>query len=226
MIEADGGGGPPAPAALHAPSTARPGEFRLLFGRTPSTRSGARNNRFLSEVDSGERGLAEREHREGAWPRGRRTVVLVHRKGPVRAGEAQGDERIRPGLRLQWSTATGTRSGLDVRKGAVSSRRALSKTPSTRRRGTGMSVNFVSVERAAAARGEARDGRSEEALRDDRPHSALRRLQGLRPFVQGRERSPGRLSRDWVVEEVCGKFPLLASSLAPAVRTTARAPRA
>jgi thiosulfate reductase/polysulfide reductase chain A len=131
------------------------GQFRLLFGRTPVHTFGrTTNNRFLSEVTKGnevwlnarvarERGLADGE-----------LVVLVNQDG-VRSTPARlkATQRIRPDCVFVVHGYGHTSPGLKFAKN-----RGLDDTTLVTRiavdpvaGSTGMSVNFVTVERAAAA---------------------------------------------------------------------------
>jgi len=98
LLEADGGGGPAAAAALHAPPVAGDGQFRLLFGRTPVHTFGrTTNNRFPLRV------YAENEvwmNAKAATEQGLSNedrVVLVNQDG-VRSQPARlkATQRIRP----------------------------------------------------------------------------------------------------------------------------------
>ncbi|HEX5855548.1 MAG TPA: molybdopterin-dependent oxidoreductase, partial [Thermoanaerobaculia bacterium] len=142
---------PPLPDYTRHPQPAD-GQFRLLFGRTPTHTFGrTTNNRFLSEVYSeNEVWLNAKTAREKGLANGER-VVLVNEDG-VRSAPARvkATERIRPdcvfvvhgyghdspGLRF----ARGR--GLDDSK--LVTRVAVDPVAGS----TGMSVNFVTVERA------------------------------------------------------------------------------
>jgi thiosulfate reductase/polysulfide reductase chain A len=132
-----------------------PGWFRLLFGRTPVHTFGrTTNNRFLSEVTKDnevwlnakiakERGLADGER-----------VVLVNQDGarstPARLKATQ---RIRPDCVFVVHGYGHTSPGLKFAKGrGMDDTTLVTKVAVDPVAGsTGMSVNFVTVERAVAA---------------------------------------------------------------------------
>jgi thiosulfate reductase/polysulfide reductase chain A len=141
---------PLPPFTRHAePAT---GQFRLLFGRTPVHTFGrTTNNRFLSEVTKDnevwlnakiakERGLANGQN-----------VVLVNQDG-VRSTPARlkATERIRPDCVFVVHGYGHTSEGLRFAKGrglddaALVTKIAVDPVSGS----TGMSVNFVSVEKA------------------------------------------------------------------------------
>ncbi|MGZ5427894.1 MAG: molybdopterin-containing oxidoreductase family protein [Thermoanaerobaculia bacterium] len=131
------------------------GQFRLLFGRTPVHTFGrTTNNRFLSEVTrDNEVWLNARIAKERGLANGER-VVLVNQDG-VRSTPARlkATQRIRPDCVFVVHGYGHTSPGLKFAKG-----RGLDDTTLVTKiavdpvaGSTGMSVNFVTVERAAAA---------------------------------------------------------------------------
>jgi thiosulfate reductase/polysulfide reductase chain A len=149
---------PPLPPYTRHPQPG-PGEFRLLFGRTPVHTFGrTTNNRFLSQVTkenevwlnakiAKERGLADGER-----------VVLVNTEG-VRSAPARlkATQRIRPDCVFVVHGYGHTSPGLKFARGRglddaeLVTRVAIDPVAGS----TGMSVNFVTVERAATAAAEA-----------------------------------------------------------------------
>ena len=145
---------PPLPPYTRHPEPG-PGQFRLLFGRTPVHTFGrTTNNRFLSEVTrdnevwlnakiAKERGLADGER-----------VVLVNQDGarstPARLKATQ---RIRPDCVFVVHGYGHTSPGLKFAKGrGLDDTTLVTKVAVDPVAGsTGMSVNFVTVERAVAA---------------------------------------------------------------------------
>jgi thiosulfate reductase / polysulfide reductase chain A len=147
---ADAGLSPLPPYTRHEEPP--PGRFRLLFGRTPVHTFGrTTNNRFLSEVTrdnevwlnakiARERGLA-----------GGESVVLVNQDGVKSSpGRLKVTERIRPDCVWVVHGYGHTSPGLKFARGRglddakLVTRIAVDPVAGT----TGMSVNFVSVERA------------------------------------------------------------------------------
>jgi thiosulfate reductase/polysulfide reductase chain A len=145
---------PPLPDYTRHPQPAD-GQFRLLFGRTPVHTFGrTTNNRFLSEVTrDNEVWLNARIAKERGLADGER-VVLVNQDG-VRSTPARlkATQRIRPDCVFVVHGYGHTSPGLKFAKG-----RGLDDTTLVTKiavdpvaGSTGMSVNFVTVERAAAA---------------------------------------------------------------------------
>ena len=142
---------PPMPDYTRHPEPA-PGQFRLLFGRTPTHTFGrTTNNRFLSEVyNENEVWLSARVARERGLSDGEK-VVLVNQDGvrsdPVRLKATQ---RIRPDCVFVVHGYGHTSPGLKFARGrGMDDSKLVTKIAVDPVAGsTGMSVNFVTVERA------------------------------------------------------------------------------
>ena len=131
------------------------GQFRLLFGRTPTHTFGrTTNNRFLSEVYSeNEVWLNAKAAKEQGLANGE-VVTLVNQDGvrsqPVKLKVTQ---RIRPDCVFVVHGYGHTNPGLKFAKGrgmddqTLVTRIAVDPVAGT----TGMSVNFVTIEKAAGA---------------------------------------------------------------------------
>ena len=138
------------------------GQFRLLFGRTPTHTFGrTTNNRFLSEVFSeNEVWLNAKAAKEQGLASGD-VVTLVNQDGvrsqPVRLKVTQ---RIRPDCVFVVHGYGHTSPGLRFARGrgmddqALVTRVAIDPVAGS----TGMSVNFVTIEKAAGASGAAAAG--------------------------------------------------------------------
>ena len=145
---------PPLPPYTRHPEPG-PGQFRLLFGRTPVHTFGrTTNNRFLSEVTKdNEVWLNAKIAKERGLANGER-VVLVNQDGarstPVRLKATQ---RIRPDCVFVVHGYGHTSPGLKFAKGrGLDDTTLVTKVAVDPVAGsTGMSVNFVTVERAVAA---------------------------------------------------------------------------
>ncbi len=145
---------PPLPPYTRHPEPG-PGQFRLLFGRTPVHTFGrTTNNRFLSEVTKdNEVWLNAKIAKERGLANGER-VVLVNQDGarstPVRLKATQ---RIRPDCVFVVHGYGHTSPGLKFAKGrGMDDTTLVTKVAVDPVAGsTGMSVNFVTVERAVAA---------------------------------------------------------------------------
>jgi thiosulfate reductase/polysulfide reductase chain A len=144
---------PPLPPYTRHPEPP-PGQFRLLFGRTPVHTFGrTTNNRFLSEITrdnqvwlnakiAREKGLADGE-----------SVVLVNQDGArSMPAKLKATERIRPDCVFVVHGYGHTSPGLKFAKGrGLDDTTLVTKVAVDPIAGsTGMSVNFVTVERAAA----------------------------------------------------------------------------
>ncbi len=142
---------PPLPDYTRHPEPG-PGQFRLLFGRTPAHTFGRTpNTRFLSQVFSeNEVWLNAKVARERGLSSGQR-VVLVNQDGvrsePVKLKATQ---RIRPDCVFVVHGYGHTSPGLKFAKGrGIDDSRLVTRVAVDPVSGaTGMSVNFVSVERA------------------------------------------------------------------------------
>jgi thiosulfate reductase/polysulfide reductase chain A len=142
---------PPLPNYTRHPQPAD-GQFRLLFGRTPTHTFGrTTNNRFLSEVyDENEVWLAAQAAHEQGLSNGEK-VVLVNQDGvrsePVKLKVT---ERIRPDCVFVVHGYGHTSPGLKFAKGrGMDDSRLVTRVAVDPVAGsTGMSVNFVKVERA------------------------------------------------------------------------------
>ena len=194
-----------------------PGQFRLLFGRTPVHTFGrTTNNRFLSTVTKDnevwlnakiarERGLADGE-----------SVVLVNQDG-VRSAPARlkATERIRPDCVFVVHGYGHTSPGLKFARGrglddaTLVTRVAVDPVAGS----TGMSVNFVTVERAAAP------GRGPDMSVAKKRYAMTvdtRACVGCKACVlacKAENDVPDGFCRDWIVEDVRGEFPLLAAEI-------------
>jgi thiosulfate reductase / polysulfide reductase chain A len=142
---------PPLPDYTRHPQPAD-GQFRLLFGRTPTHTFGrTTNNRFLSEVYSeNEVWLNAKIAREKGLANGER-VVLVNQDGVKSApARVKATQRIRPDCVFVVHGFGHTSPGLKFAKGrglddtALVTKIAVDPVAGS----TGMSVNFVTVERA------------------------------------------------------------------------------
>ncbi len=145
---------PPLPPYTRHPQPAD-GQFRLLFGRTPTHTFGrTTNNRFLSEVYAeNEVWMNARAARERGLANGDE-VVLVNQDGvrsqPTRLKATQ---RIRPDCVFVVHGYGHESPGLRFAKGrGLDDSRLVTKVEVDPVAGsTGMSVNFVTVEKAGAA---------------------------------------------------------------------------
>ena len=137
-----------------APEDVPPGQFRLLFGRTPTHTFGrTTNNRFLSEVyDENEVWLNARMASEMGFANGD-LVTLVNQDGvrsePIRVKATQ---RIREDCVYMVHGYGHNSKGLKFarNRGASDSRLVTRYKTDPIMGGTGMNVNFVSIEKVAA----------------------------------------------------------------------------
>jgi thiosulfate reductase/polysulfide reductase chain A len=142
---------PPLPPYTR-PEEPAPGQFRLLFGRVPVHTFGrTTNNRFLSEVYAGnEVWLNAKVGREMGLSNGE-SVVLVNQDG-VRSEPAplKVTQRIRPDCVFVVHGYGHTDPGLKFARGrGLDDAKLVTRTRiDPAMGGTGMSVNFVTVEKA------------------------------------------------------------------------------
>ena len=145
---------PPLPPYTRHPEPA-PGQFRLLFGRTPVHTFGrTTNNRFLSTVTKeNEVWLNARIAKERGLSSGE-SVVLVNQDGArSMPAKLRATQRIRPDCVFVVHGYGHTSPGLKFARGrGLDDATLVTKVAVDPVAGsTGMSVNFVTVERAAAS---------------------------------------------------------------------------
>ena len=133
------------------PEEPPPGHFRLLFGRSPVHTFGrTTNNRFLSEIESGNRVWLNRKMADESGLESGDMVILVNQDG-VRSEPVplKATERIRPDCVYMVHGYGHDSVGLRFARGRGASDSKLITRYATDpiMGGTGMNVNFVRIER-------------------------------------------------------------------------------
>ena len=130
LLQADGGGRPRAPAALHAASGARPGAVPSAVRTNPRPHVRAHDEQPVPLRGHARKpGLGELEDGEGARPRGRRTGRPGQSgRRQVHAGGTQGNAAHPPRLRLRRARIRPRQPRTPVREGARARRQPARHT--------------------------------------------------------------------------------------------------